>query len=149
MAKYIDTENTNSHINLMVCEHFVMCQSALQCQVYFELIVGENNCLVFLQTLEGWDIQILYMDLQMGLYTWAHIYTNTYSCCFYWGIHHQDTNAPHAGIFVKATAKFLKNKFLIFFWSYHWSSVSVFTGAFTLGESFTGSCFILGNSTLV
>jgi len=51
----------------------------------------------------------------MGLYTWAHIYTNTYSCCFYWGIHHQDTNAPHAGIFVKATAKFLKNKFLIFF----------------------------------
>ena len=63
-------------------------------------------------------------------------------------IHHQDTNAPHAGIFVKAIAKFLKNKFWIFL-SYHGSSVSVFTGAFTLRESFTGSCFVHGNSTLV
>ena len=36
---------------------------------------------IFLQTLEGWDIQFLYM----GLYTWAHIHTNIklYDCIYY------------------------------------------------------------------
>ena len=40
--------------------------------------IGENNCLVFLQTLDGWVYIDLYMGLLMGHYTWAQ-YTPTIS----------------------------------------------------------------------
>ena len=39
-------------------------------------IIGENNCLVLLQTLDGWVYIDLYMGLLMGYYTWAQ-YTPT------------------------------------------------------------------------
>jgi len=40
--------------------------------------IGENNCLVFLQTLDGWVYIDLYMGLLMGHYTWAQYTPNRY-----------------------------------------------------------------------
>jgi hypothetical protein len=59
------------------------------------------------------------------------------------------THAPQAGIFVKATTKFLQNKLLAFFFCHITCTVSVFTDAFTFRECFTCSHFIHENSTLV
>jgi hypothetical protein len=86
----------------MVCEHFVMCYSVNQpcsdkyiLNLFMLLLLGLKDLVADHNSCLEWSI-VVYASF----------------------IHHQDTNAPHAGIFVEATAKFLQKKLWIFFLSY-------------------------------